>query len=134
MGIDFQRTPQILRCGRIVAFVHGFSGLFEVGVQLHLLGTRERWRGRRHWPLSRQAMHTQQTHRKDSRDLPGAILHSHAPNSNPLEVSFSPFSWERFTAERGICESPFEPGVPGGRLSAWLPKRRLPQRKSEPTK
>ena len=86
MRIDLQRAPQSLRCSRVVAFMHRFPGLFEVCVQLYFLGS---W-GRcvvRQLRLSQHAMRDQQPHRAYIRDLPGANLHLHMPNSNsPIDM------------------------------------------------
>src|SRR5580698_7895863 len=83
MRIDLQCPPQRFRCSLIVTFVHGFRSLCEVAVQLYFLGSWGRCVAR-YLRLSCHTMHDQHPHGTDSRDLPGAHLLSHTPNSNPL--------------------------------------------------
>src|ERR1700722_4335750 len=83
MRIDFQGAPESFRRGRVVAFVHRFRGMFEIGVKLDFCGIWYRW-VRLPSRLSRHTIHDQQPHYTGSRDPPGEHSHSHTPNFNAL--------------------------------------------------
>src|ERR1039457_2920914 len=78
-----QSASKSFHCSLVIAFVHRFRSMFEVGVWLYFFAIRGR-SVRRHSGLGSHTMRDQQPHGIDPGDPPDAHLQSHVLDSNPL--------------------------------------------------